>query len=57
MKQIEVIERWAKIIYEWSYQCGVDLGLARKDDMMPWEDFPKKETYLKVAEKLWEEVG
>jgi len=57
MKRDEVIDRWAKIIYEWAYQCAVDLLRAKKEDMVPWRVFPAKDAYLKVAEKLWEEIG
>lgn len=57
MKRDEVIDRWAKILYDWSIQCGVDMGLTTTEKALAWEDFPNKYLYTEVAEKLWEEIG
>jgi len=57
MRRDEVIDRWAKILYDWSIQCGVDMGLTTTEKALAWEDFQNKFLYTEVAEKLWEEIG
>lgn len=57
MKREVVLNKWAKILYYWSMQAGVDIGAI--EEIPEWDDYPsgKQKQFYELAEKLWAEVG
>jgi len=59
MKREVVLNKWAKILYYWSMQAGVDIGAITEDEIPEWDDYPtdKQKQFYELAKKLWQEVG